>query len=314
METVSRAFSREGANLARQISAASDAISIRDLAMCACLIAVGYGILIYTGFHWLSCIFAYFVVAKVQTTLLLSGHEAVHNSLFQNRKWNDLIGSYVCFAPMGVGFYRARASHLDHHGHLLTEQDEKLDQQIEKPTRVKYLVHLIWPLFGSYMYRGVLRLLGWIPSRRAKPTYQITQSQRRADRISVAVSSLVLLIVLTAIDWRLYPFFWIGPLMTVTAFFHNAKGFLDHVPLSDERFGQYLYSYRVSWLDRLFVSVQQARHAEHHLYPQVPYHRLDQIEPVVRKMPGVRYRPGYLLFLFAYYVDLGKTKSQTRQV
>ena len=89
------------------------------------------------------------------------------------------------------------------------------------------------------------------------------------------------------------------PLLTLTAFFHNAKGFLDHARFSDEP-ENLLYSYRITRLDRLFFGCQQARHAEHHLYPFVPYRRLRDLAPLVDSDPAVKPRRGYFQTLLEY--------------
>ena len=118
--------------------------------------------------------------------------------------------------------------------------------------------------------------------------------------MAIGGSSLILLAVLVAIDWRLYLFFWAFPLLTLTAFFHNAKGFLDHARLPDES-DDLLYSYRLSWIDRLFFGSQQARHAAHHLFPFVPYHRLWQLDSALDDVQNVKRRPGYFAFLICYW-------------
>lgn len=293
----------DGQRIARQNAKASDWVSIRDLGFYYALIVLACVLVVYTGFNWLLCVLAVLMIAKAQNGLLLSGHEAIHYSLFKNKKINDLVAMYLCYAPLGVGFYRARAAHLDHHRYLLTERDEKLDQQILVPTRKRLLAHLVWPLLGSYLYKGVLRIYGLAPSRRAHPDYTLSKSAQRSDRISILIMGVVLLAVFALTDWRLI-LLWGGTLLTVSAFIHNATAFLDHARQADEGEGDFLYTYRVTRLDRLFFAVQQARHAEHHLFPQVPYHRLDRIEPVVHELSNVRYRGGYIATLIGIYTAL----------
>jgi fatty acid desaturase len=154
----------------------------------------------------------------------------------------------------------------------------------------------------------MLRRLGVAPSKRAKPAYTFSAKDFRSDTLSIVVTSAVLFAVLATIDWRLYIFFWIGPLLTTTAFFHHAKAFLDHAAEPGGA-DSALYSYQVTWFDRLFFGVQQAHHAEHHLYPHVPYHRLPDLKPITSRMRNVKYRAGYFSELFHYYRAL-HTRSQ----
>jgi fatty acid desaturase len=306
-----RSLRKEGARLARGLAKPEDLVSARDLCLNLLLVILTYTLLVQTEFYWVSCVFAFFAVAKAQNSLLLSGHEAIHHSLFSDKRWNDLIGNYACFAPMGVGFLRARAAHLDHHNYLSTERDEKIDYRLVNPTRSAFLWHIFRPLLGSYVWKGVLRRLGLEPSRRAKTAYAFSVEQARSDTRSIVVASLVLFAVLAVIDWKLFIFFWIAPLLTTTAFFHHAKAFLDHALGPDET-DEVLYSYRVTWFDRLFFGVQQAHHAEHHLYPHVPYHRLHELTPVTSRMRDVRYRAGYFSELLGYYRALHSRSQRFR--
>jgi len=290
---------KERAAAARSVATISETASVVDLLFFYGLLAGAYAVVVLTDFNWFACLLALFAVAKAQNGLMLSGHEAVHRLLFRNRSLNDAVAAYLCFGPMGVGFERARASHLDHHRYLLSERDEKLDQQIEQPSKSRYLRHLFVPLFGSYLLRAALRFTGYPIARRAKPGFSLDATAQRRDLTAIIVSTLVLFALMTAIDWRLYPFFWLLPLLTVTAFFHNAKGFLDHARFSDEP-EDLLYSYRITRLDRLFFGCQQARHAEHHLYPFVPYRRLRDLEPLVDSDPAVKPRRGYFQTLLEY--------------
>jgi fatty acid desaturase len=290
---------KERTALARSVAVVSNAKSTADLLLFVAMVVGAYGLLVFSKFDWLACVFAVFLVARAQNGLLLSGHEAAHRLLFSSRWLNDAVGAYVCFGPLGVGFERARVAHLDHHMYLLSERDEKLDQQIEHPTRSRFLRHLFAPLFGSYLLRAACRFSGYPIKRRAKPRYVLDADAPRRDLIAIGVSTATLFAVLAAIDWRLYVGFWLLPLLTVTAFFQNAKAFLDHARFFDES-ENLLYTYRMTLLDRLFFAGQQARHAEHHLYPFVPYHRLRDLEPVVQSDPSVKNRVGYFQTLLEY--------------
>jgi fatty acid desaturase len=306
-----RSLRKEGARLARGLSKPGNLVSARDLCLDFAIVVITYTLLVQTQYYWPLCVLAFLAVAKAQNSLLLSGHEAIHHSLFSNKRCNDLVGNYVCFAPVGVGFLRARAAHLDHHNYLSTERDEKIDFRLVNPTRSSFLRHIFRPLLGSYAWKGVLRRLGMEPSKRAKTAYAFSPEQARSDTLSIVIASVVLFAALAAIDWRLYVFFWIGPLLTTTAFFHHAKAFLDHA-LQPGETDEVLYSYRVTWFDRLFFGVQQAHHAEHHLYPHVPYHRLDELTPITSRMREVRYRAGYFAELVSYFRALS-SRSQRRR-
>jgi fatty acid desaturase len=306
-----RPIMNKAARHARLVTSPSNLVSTRDLLVFWGIVVATFAVLIKTDFHWAAIVLAFFAIAKAQGGLLLSGHEASHHMLLRHRVANDLVGQWLCNAPMGVGFHTARSAHLDHHRYLLSERDVKLDQQLERPSRRAYLWHMSLPLFGTYLARGVVGFFRRAPRKRARPTYTVDPARLRSDRISILVSSLVFFALCALIDWRLY-LFWIVPLLTVSAFFHNAKGFLDHAKLPDEP-DQLLYTYKVTWVDRIFFGVQQARHAEHHLFPHVPYHRLSELHPLVTQLAGVRCRDGYFGFLVEYYKLANRFPSASQE-
>jgi fatty acid desaturase len=300
MTTSPRALFKEGARLASSLPRASNLMGLRDLALPCALVAIAFTLLLQTHFNLFACVLGFFIISKAQYSLLLSGHEATHYLLFTDKRLNDLAGRYLCFAPMGVGFNIARAAHLDHHKYLLTEKDVKLDQQIANPTKRKFILHILRPLFGYYLIKGGLRIFGVTVESRVKPVYVVTPAQRQADQLSIIFTSLTLLVLFSALDWRLYLIFWLGPLFTLLAFLHNMRAMLDHMRMPDEPEGL-LYSYKIRWFDRLLIGTQQYRHAEHHLYPHVPHHKLARLEPITRQMPSVAYRRSTLGCLIRYY-------------
>lgn len=291
---------RDAALRAKRVAKVSNARGILDLAGYWTLVVAAFALLVATDFHGVAVAAAFIAIAKAQNSLLLVGHEAIHYLLLRNRRLNELAGEYLTYAPMGIGYRRARLSHLEHHRTPLREVDEKIDQQLAVPSRRAYLLHLGAPLLGSYVAVALSRFLGLKLNRRARPTFTQPYSSTKADLTGILVAQAVMVAVLFAVDWRLYVFFWILPLFTLTAFLHRAKGFLDHAMLPGES-PDLAYSYRVNALDRLFFGTLQAFHAEHHLFPGVPHYRLKSIFENVADLPFVRRRGSYFGFLVDYY-------------
>ena len=299
---------RSAAVRAKNVAKVSNARGIVDVARYWALIAAAFVLVVATGFHWFAVIVGFIAVAKAQNSLLLVGHEAVHYLLLRDRRFNDWAGEFLTYAPMGIGFRRARLSHLDHHRAPLTEADEKIDQQLAVPSRGAYLRHLVAPLLGSYVATALWRFLGLKLNRRARPQFTQKADSARSDLVGIVIAQAVLVAVPFAIDWRLYPFFWILPLVTLTAFFHRAKGFIDHAMLPGES-PTPAYSYRVGALDRMLFGTLQAYHAEHHLFPGVPHYRLRLIFANEVDLPFVRRRGSYFGFLVAYYRALASVRT-----
>ena len=297
---------KQAAKIAQDCHHVSNIRGLGDLVLFWGMVAASYALLLLSDFHWAACCIAYLAVAKAHGGLLLCGHEATHKLIFRQARYNDFAGQYFCFAPLGIGFQRARLSHIDHHHYLMSTRDEKLDQQIEHVTFGRFLKHILSPLTGTYLWKFLTRIFGFKLKRRAKPEFDYPAALARQDLRAIMVTQLVFFTGLTLIDWRLYIFFWAFPLITLTAFLHNAKGFLDHVRWPDEPDGM-LYSYRPSAVDRLLFGTQQKNHAEHHLFPHIPYYRLPQLSELVCSLSMVRPRNGY----FGSLLRFGRTLKNT---
>ncbi len=70
-------------------------------------ISVWWGIPVYLG--------ALVAIGASQHQLAGAGHEAVHHTLFRNRKLNELVGDYLCLFPILTSVYQFRLYHLAHH-------------------------------------------------------------------------------------------------------------------------------------------------------------------------------------------------------
>ncbi len=115
------------------------------------------------GLHWASQIpvwaIAIFLNGCVSHRIGLMGHEASHNLLVPNRKWNDILAELLCFYPVYGSLMKYRAKHLPHHLHPNDpEQDpnlgsgkaERLYARFPMPKRsfiFVYYVKFFWPPF-----------------------------------------------------------------------------------------------------------------------------------------------------------------------
>lgn len=66
---------------------------------------------------------ALLIISQRQVALVALGHEAMHGLLITNRKWNDILGRYICHYPNLVSFSQYKALHLLHHRYIGTQQD-----------------------------------------------------------------------------------------------------------------------------------------------------------------------------------------------
>lgn len=225
---------------------------------------------------WYTFALAFVVVSSRQQALLNVEHECVHGKFVADRRWNTLIGRWLCASPVGSPYEASRARHLSHHRLLGTPEDpdRELHAGPAKRSRRGLFKHFIGGFLGGYV--GMV-LMG---PPRADAAPKVPGAKRR-DALSLGVAQLVLAAGLTlAFDWWVYPALWLAPLATVTVLGHLVRSFVEHAVTEDElpRHSNRLITIRSNFLERFLVAPYGMNyHAEHHLLPTVPASRLGKL-------------------------------------
>jgi fatty acid desaturase len=225
--------------------------------------------------RWYTFALAFLVVSSRQQALLNLEHECHHGKLLPTRRWNVLVGTYLCAAPVGSPFSASRARHLSHHRLLATPEDpdRELHDGPGKRSRRGLARHFIGGLLGGYA--GMV-LMGPPTRKSAAP------GAARRDLLSLLLAQGVLAASMTiAFAWWVYPALWLLPLVTVTVLGHLVRSFAEHAVTDDERprHGNRLITIRSNWVERFFVAPYSMNyHAEHHLLPSVPAPRLKHLQ------------------------------------
>jgi fatty acid desaturase len=238
-------------------------------------VAIGAIALFWTYPAWYTFAIAFLVVSSRQQALLNCEHEAVHRKFF-GRRFNDLVGRYLCAAAVGSPFEAARARHLSHHRLVGSPEDPDHDLHAGegKRTRGGLARYFIGGLLGGYA--GMV-LMGPPPK-----TPGSDPGSARQDLISLVVVQLAIFAALTlAFAWWVYPALWLAPLASLTAFCHLLRSFVEHAITDDEgnAHGNRLITIHSNILERALVSPYNMNyHAEHHIVPSVPAPRLRQLQ------------------------------------
>lgn len=281
---------------ARDIAALSPRLQAYNAAYIALALAVAFGAIALFWVHqaWWTFAIAFVVVASRQQALLNCEHEAVHRKLFANRRANDLVGTFVCAAPVASPFGAAQARHLSHHRLLATpdDPDANLHTDAGKETRGKLLRYFVNGLIGGYA--GMVLMGPRAPQAAARA------GSPQRDLLSLALAQAIIGAGLTLTTaWWVYPALWLLPLATLTALCHLVRSFVEHAITRAEapEHGNRLITIRSNWLERAIVSPYFMNyHAEHHLLPSVPAPRLRELQERLRArddVPTVLERPSY---------------------
>jgi fatty acid desaturase len=269
-----RGFARE----AHEIGAITSGLIAYNFAYLLLVWAVAIGGICLFWFHqaWYTFLAAFLLVSSRQQALLNVEHECIHGKFVRSRRWNNLIGRYLCAAPVGSPYAASRHRHLTHHRLLGTpdDPDRELHSGESKETRKGLVMHFIRGLVGGYA--GMV-LMGPRPPRSASGA-----TSPGHDLFSLVLAQILMAGGLTiAFAWWIYPVLWLLPLATVTALFHLVRSFVEHAITESEteQHANRLITIRSNFIERALVApFGMNYHAEHHILPSVPAPRLKQFQ------------------------------------
>jgi fatty acid desaturase len=263
---------------ARELSQISSRLVAYNLGYMVLAWAVAIGAIGVFWWHpaWYTFVLAYFVVSSRQQALLNCEHECVHNKFLPTRRWNELVGRYLCASPVGSPFGAARDRHLAHHQLLGTPEDPDRELHSGEPpknTPLGVARYFLSGLLGGYA--GMV-LMG-PPPKVPGATYS-----RRRDLVAlVLVQGLIAAGLTIAFGWWVYPALWLAPLATLTALTHLVRSFVEHAITADETddHSNRLITIHSNPLERELVAPYGMNyHAEHHILPSVPAPRLRRLQ------------------------------------
>jgi fatty acid desaturase len=235
----------------------------------AVLIAAGWWVAVATG--WL-ILPAVFVLGLVQVALFAPAHETMHQTAFASRRANAVVG-WLTSAPSLLNAQFYTAFHLAHHRHT---QIPGLDPELLTPspqTIWGYAVRVLGWQFWS------LRLLVVFDSWRGDLSRYPYVTTAAAPAIIRSVRAMSLVMGGSAIGsavlfgWTTPFLFWIGPQLLGQP---PLRAYLlaEHTGCTHDRDG--LTNTRTTLTNAVvrLLMWNMPFHAEHHMYPSVPFHRL----------------------------------------
>jgi fatty acid desaturase len=230
---------------------------------------------------WYGVLAAAILIGTFQYHLNVMGHDGLHFLLCDSRRINDLLCRWLLHGPHGAPLGRMRRNHLIHHTHFGGPAD--LDRQYYDTARFRdgrrFLRWLAGSLVGGMTLPIVTKLLGLRKSV-ALPAEPVTapQAGRVADLVSVFVSQawIALVTALLTSWWWAYLPLWLVPMLTVMVGLNSIRSCLEHAEPEED--SPSLNSFDSNRVEAFFLSPFNMNvHAEHHLVPAVPWHRLPEL-------------------------------------
>ena len=252
------------------------------LAIHAALLA-GTGWWLAVAGPW-SAVPAFLAFGIVQVALFAPAHEMMHQTAFASRRANMVFGWLsACPSLLNLDFYTAY--HLAHHRHTqLPGLDPELDMAGADTLR-RYVLRVL----GVPYWR--LRLIVVRDCWRGDLSRYPFVTDKTAPRIIRSVRAMTLVLAGGAVGlallfgWWTPLLFWIAPQLVCQPFL-RAYVLAEHTGCTHDRNG--LTNTRTTLTNAVvrLLMWNMPYHAEHHLYPSIPFHRLADAHALLRARLG----------------------------
>jgi fatty acid desaturase len=309
-----RAFVKRLAPELREWHRISNARSALLLVTTTGLIVLTVAVVRWTD-AWGTLILAPVPIAMLQHRLNIIQHEAIHRLLFTRRWLNDLFGHYMAGAAV-LTPPTYRLYHFKHHRELGRESDPDRPGYSRFPTtRAGVVRFVLESLIGLGVWsRFLAETLSAISRRPDARAYHEERGWIAASKSWAVVAVMQAVVadafLVTGGTWRECLWLWVFPEVTLTRTLMAVRLMGEHTTRGDGYPDdlRYLATVRCGPIERaLFAPLNFNYHAEHHLFPWVPWHRLPALHARLAEMPEfqsvVCVRRGYLRAALTTCID-----------
>lgn len=264
------------------------------------VLLIGAGWLVAMSSGW-AVLPAMFVLGLTQVTLFAPAHETMHQTAFASRRANAIVG-WLASCPSLLNWHFYTAYHLAHHRHT---QEPGLDPELgaaSPDSLVGYIIRVLgvpyWTLrllVAADCWRGDLSGYPYI-SAAAAP--RIVRSGRAMTVLMIGGSIVSALLF----GWATPLLYWIGPQLLGQP---PLRAYLlaEHTGCTQDRNGLTNTRTTLTIAPVRLLMWDMPYHAEHHLFPSIPFHRLADAHALIRQKLGF-VQPGYVRWNFSFVRSL----------
>ena len=269
----------------------------------------GAGALVALSSGW-AVLPAVFALGLVQVALFAPAHETMHQTAFASRRANAVVG-WLTSCPSLLNWHFYTAFHLAHHRYT---QIPDLDPELmaPPPTSLRgYVLRVLGVPFWSLRLRVVADC--WRGDLSAFPFV----SAAAAPRIIFSVRAMTLLMLggsavsALVFGWATPFLYWIGPQLLGQP---PLRAYLlaEHTGCTLDRNGLTNTRTTLTSAPVRLLMWDMPYHAEHHLFPSIPFHRLAEAHHLIGEQLGFL-QPGYLRWNRDLVQSLTAHSGETRQ-
>ena len=250
-----------------------------------------------------------FILGVLLNFLYAAQHELSHATVFATRKINEVFGRLIGFLMIFPRDFD-QVMHFAHHTH--TQNWEKDGELVREPyTIITYLLWLSGVTYWRNRIFGIFRRsMGYI----AEPFIRLEEENKiiRESRIHLALYFAIIGISFYLKTWAALNF-WILPIV-LTKPIHQLQNTIEHLGLSHE--DDILENTRSTRTNAMlrWLCWQMPYHTAHHIFPSVPFWKLQQLNSKIETQVGTVHKMGWIEFQIAIIRKLAhKDESQWPQ-
>ncbi len=262
------------------------------------LLAAGWLVAMSSGWTVLPAVF---LLGLVQVALFAPAHETMHQTAFASRRANAVVG-WLTSCPSLLNWHFYTAYHLAHHRNT---QVPGLDPElgVTPPRSVSaYILRVLGVPFWTLRLQVVADCL-----RGDLSAYPYV-STAAAPKIILSVRAMTLLMAGGALasaavfGWTTPFLYWIGPQLLGQP---PLRAYLlaEHTGCTEDRNGLTNTRTTLTSAPVRLLMWDMPYHAEHHLFPSIPFHRLADAHALIREKLGF-VQPGYVRWNWGFVRSL----------
>lgn len=228
----------------------------------------------------LTIVAALFLIGARQLGLAVLMHDASHRALFENRRLNDWVGTWLAAYPVWSDLHTYRSYHLRHHAHTWTDKDPDVNLATPFPiTRQSLRRKVMRDLTGrtglKFARFSMRRDFGTEGSWRERWVRAIRSPRFRG----MLLTNAVLLGLVTLAGYPALYLLWVGAYLTTNTLVTRIRAIAEHSVVPDPTDElQNTRTTRASWWERLLLAPNHVNyHLEHHLLMTVPPYNLPRM-------------------------------------
>ena len=246
------------------------------------LVAAGWAV---AAAPWWAVVPAMVALGVVQAALFAVVHETMHLTAFRTRRANTVVG-WVAACPSLLNWHFYMAFHMAHHRHtqdpardpeLLVRVPRTLEAYVWRVLAVPY-----WRTRLGVTWDGLRGDLSGHPYVPAPAAPRIVASIRGMVAAVLGASALSMVLV----GWWAPLLFWVGPQLLGQPFLRLYL-LTEHTGCSEDDNGLTNTRTVLTVAPVRLLMWNMGFHAEHHLVPSIPFHRLPDAHRAMRARLGV---------------------------